>query len=84
MPRTSTMSDYYQATDEFVYEFGSLQTTCVINVDSDEESFARLLNDEIAADAAALDEAGQLMPNGAALRDLARRFPAPQEWWDEE
>jgi len=84
MPRTSTMSDYCQATDDFGFELGSFQATYVITVDSDDERFAQMLQDETAADAAALQRAEQLAPRGEALERLLQRFPAPQEWWDEE
>ena len=83
MPRTSTMSDYYQTTDAVDSEIGSLQTTCVITVDSDDSDYAQMFNDEIAANADALVRAEQMAPRGDEIERLLQRFPVPQEWWDE-
>ena len=83
MPTTTTRPDFLQSTASYAVAFDQSQGNCVIKFESEEE-FARLLSREIAADAAARERAEQIMPRGEALRTLVARFPAPQEWWDED
>lgn len=84
MPTATTRPDYYNSTATSAVATYQFEEVCYIEYRNDEDEFERLLNDDMAADAAALAEAEQLMPSEQALRDLANRFPAPQEWWDED
>ena len=38
---------------------------------------------EAAVDDAARSRAEEPMPRGEAMKELVRKFPAPQQWWDE-
>ena len=56
----------------------------LIQTESVGDSFARELQNEAAADAAAMARAKLIAPRGEALQRLLKKFPVPQEWWDEE
>lgn len=83
MPTTTTRSDFLQSTASYAVGFDQSQGNCVIKFETDEE-FARFLSTEIAADVIALQRAEQMAPRGDALERLLQRFPAPQEWRDED
>lgn len=53
-------------------------------MNSEDDAIARILNEAKAADAAAKARSERLMPNAAALKTLAKKFPVPLDWWNEE
>ena len=90
MPTTSTRPDYKNSPASDACEIVQLEENSVRRIEADEETLAKLLHNEVAveadadADAEAHARAEKLMPRNEALKKLAKRFPAPQEWWDED
>lgn len=83
MPTTTTRADFCKSTASYAVGLEAVEEGCTIEFETDDQEYVRMLNDEIAAEAAALARAEQMAPRGQEIERLLQRFPAPQEWWDE-